>query len=522
MVHNFEKLDPANTLWSKQYKLYAEVDTEAQRYLDFEKYWGGYVFLEGSEMQYIADNLFIGNKLATAELMTSDGVRIDLRNVRSPIVVFSSYGDNITPPPQALGWITDLYRDDADVIAHDQTIVYATHDSIGHLGIFVSGSVGRKEYREFADNIDLIDLLPAGIYHAEVEEKGEAAEVAQGDPHDPYRMKIRRSGVEDVRAIVQPDPDSDRRFAAAACVSEINLALYRNIAQPWVQALSSPLTARWLQTLHPLRMGFECWSDQHPLAPLLAHTAEQVRAQRQPVSADNPFLQVQHQLSEAIEYMLDCYRDHRDAIYAMAFDTLYGSPAIQALAGQNVSDARAIRPHPGDSPEHCAYLANELAQLEAGILEGGLPEAFVRGLTWIFQARGETDDRLFHHAWNLLLPHIQQSGNRSEVMATFRALVRRQALLIQRDPDAALAAIPHLLADTSAQTRRDVVALIGDVFAHESQLSKHEQSELKRIVALFSVDDATPTPAPPIPELKAGAAEQRNSGRKTHGKSLNA
>ena len=40
---------------------------------------------------------------------TSDGVRVDLRNIRSPIVVFCSWGDNITPPQQALGWVTDLY-----------------------------------------------------------------------------------------------------------------------------------------------------------------------------------------------------------------------------------------------------------------------------------------------------------------------------------------------------------------------------------------------------------------------------
>ena len=157
LVQNFENLNPANTLWEKQYQVYADVDTEGPRYLGFEKYWGGYVFLEGREMQYIVDNLFIGNRLATAELTTSDGVRIDLRNIRSPIVVFCSHGDNITPPGQALGWITDLYRDDEDIAAHDQTIVFATHDSIGHLGIFVSGAVGRKEHREFAAHIDIID-----------------------------------------------------------------------------------------------------------------------------------------------------------------------------------------------------------------------------------------------------------------------------------------------------------------------------------------------------------------------------
>jgi hypothetical protein len=170
LVQNFENLDPANTLWSKQYNLYANVDTEGPRYLQFEKYWGGHVFLNDVEMQYIVDNLFIGNKLSTAQLVTSDGVRIDLRNIRSPIVVFCSYGDNITPPPQALGWITDLYRNDLDVVGHDQTIVYATHDSIGHLGIFVSGSVGRKEHQEFAANIDVIDVLPAGIHHMQIDE----------------------------------------------------------------------------------------------------------------------------------------------------------------------------------------------------------------------------------------------------------------------------------------------------------------------------------------------------------------
>ena len=102
MVQNFENLDPANTLWKKHYHLYANADTEGRRYLEFEKYWGGYVFLNDVEMQYIVDNLFIGNKLSTAQLLTSDGVRIDLRNIRSPILVFCSYGDNITPPAQAL------------------------------------------------------------------------------------------------------------------------------------------------------------------------------------------------------------------------------------------------------------------------------------------------------------------------------------------------------------------------------------------------------------------------------------
>ena len=88
-------------------------------------------------------------------------------------MVFCSEGDNITPPQQALGWILDLYDSVDDIRAHDQTIVYSVHEKIGHLGIFVSGGVARKEHTEFSNNIDLIDVLPPGLYEAIFERKGD-------------------------------------------------------------------------------------------------------------------------------------------------------------------------------------------------------------------------------------------------------------------------------------------------------------------------------------------------------------
>jgi len=60
LVQNFENLNPANTLISKQYNLYANVDTEGPRYLGFERWWGGHVSTNAEEMQYIVDNLFVG------------------------------------------------------------------------------------------------------------------------------------------------------------------------------------------------------------------------------------------------------------------------------------------------------------------------------------------------------------------------------------------------------------------------------------------------------------------------------
>ncbi|MGH8190121.1 MAG: DUF3141 domain-containing protein, partial [Rhodanobacteraceae bacterium] len=386
LVENFESLNPANTLWNKQYKVYSEVDTEGPRYLGFEKYWGGLVFLNRDEIQYTVDNLFIGNKLAMAELTTSDGVRIDLRNIRSPIFVFCSWGDNITPPGQALGWITDLYRNDEDIVAHNQTIVFATHDSIGHLGIFVSGRVGRKEHREFTANIDIIDLLPAGIYHAEVEDR--PAGIPDEELMDyQYLMSIRGSGIEEVRRIVEPDLASEQRFTAAARVSEINLALYRNTLQPRVRAVTTPWTAHWMQILQPVRLGYEWWSDQHPLAPVVANAARDVRAHRVSIAPDNPFLQVQSQVSGAIGDALDAWRDARDGCAAWWFDALYGSPWVRAIAGQSVHDTAAARRHPGESPEHRAYMQRRLAHLDASVQQGGFPEAVVRALFYLLAAR---------------------------------------------------------------------------------------------------------------------------------------
>ena len=173
LVQNFENQNPANTLWSKQYNLYSRIDTEAPRYLGFERWWGGHVNLNAEEIQFIVDELFIGNKLAVGEISTSDGVTVDLRNIRSPIVVFCSKGDNITPPQQALGWILDLYGSVDEIRSCGQTIVYTVHESVGHLGIFVSGSVAKKEHGEFSSNIDLIDTLPPGLYEAVFEKKTE-------------------------------------------------------------------------------------------------------------------------------------------------------------------------------------------------------------------------------------------------------------------------------------------------------------------------------------------------------------
>ena len=103
LVQNFENQNPSNTLWTKQYNVYSKVDTEADRYLEFERWWGGHVNLNAEEIQFIVDELFVGNNLAAGKIKMSDGQTVDLRNISSPIVVFCSEGRQRHPAAAGAG-----------------------------------------------------------------------------------------------------------------------------------------------------------------------------------------------------------------------------------------------------------------------------------------------------------------------------------------------------------------------------------------------------------------------------------
>jgi pimeloyl-ACP methyl ester carboxylesterase len=502
LVQNFENLNPANTLWNKQYNLYSKVDSEAPRYLDFEKWWGGHVFLNGQEIQYIVDNLFIGNRLTTADLVTSDGIRIDLRNIRSPIIVFCSKGDNITPPPQALGWIPDLYQNDEEVRAHGQTIVYAVHESIGHLGIFVSGTVARKEHQEFTSNIDMIDVLPPGIYQAEIADKTPEtlnADLAPGD----YLLSFERRKLRDVVALVQPIEEDNRRFAAVARISDINLGLYRSFIQPWLRAVVMPQVAEGIQRMHPLRLPYELLSDRNPWIASVAGIAAQVSAHRQPVAPDNPFLLAQEMVSRGIEASLDIWRELRDAATEQLFMTIYGSPLVQDWAGLGAKEGPARR-HPGISPEHHRFMAQRSIELRSLMDVGGLREAAIRMLLYVSGAEGGIDER------SLAMIRKMRAEDHTTSLEEFKNIIRDQALMIMLDGAAALQAMPKLLERASASEIRQSLADIKQVLEVAEPLSENARATLREMEAIF---EAAAQRANSRPQEARPAARQKSRAK---------
>jgi hypothetical protein len=116
--------------------------------------------------------------------------------------------------------------------------------------------------------MDMIDLLPPGLYEAVITEVDEGT--ANPDLiHGKYLFRLEARTLEDIRRLGANSEEDNQRFATAARVSEINLGLYHTLARPAVQAMASSQSADLMQQRHPSRRRFAAFSDSNPaMAPV--------------------------------------------------------------------------------------------------------------------------------------------------------------------------------------------------------------------------------------------------------------
>jgi len=486
LVANFESLDPAHTYFDKPYNVYSKVDTESERFLDFETWWGSPILMNAAEIQWIVDNLFIGNKLTSGELRTSEGLAIDLRNIQSPIVIFCSQGDNITPPQQALGWITDIYETDEDLIAGGQTIVYSIHDQVGHLGIFVSGKVATREHEEFASAMDLIDLMPPGLYEAVIEEIGEDTanrELTQGN----YVLRLEPRTLDHVRALGGNSPEDDLKFETVKRVSAINRRLYETYMRPVVQSFMPPAIGELSRRMHPNRLRFSIFSDENPAMSIIAKAAEGAREKREEIPEDNIFLAGEKAWASAVSGSLEAFGAARDMFAEQLFHFTYGTPFIQALVGVGDKDAPARRPE----RELLREKARETkrAELETRFEKGAAIDAALRSIAYVRSGEGGVDERAFAVVKQL---HDAQPPGRPRTMAELKEILHDQAMLLRLDAERAVAAIPKLL-PRDPDDRSRTLRAIQRVVSAQGELSAEAQKRLARIERLFAEKSVRPT-----------------------------
>src|SRR5271166_3063774 len=479
LVANFELANLANTFWTKQYNVYSKVDSEKERFLSFETWWGSPVLLNAGEMQWIVDNLFVGNRLSTGQVRTSDGLRVDLRNIKSPIVCFCSWGDNITPPQQALDWIVDLYDTVDEIVANGQTIVYSLHHTIGHLGIFVSGKVALKEHQEFVSCMDMIDAMPPGLYEAtitEVTDKTENHQLIDGK----YLFRLEARTLDDIRAFGVNSADDEKRFATVARVSEINLGLYRTFVEPWVRTMTTQATAEALRQMHPHRFRFRIFSDQNPFMRPIKAVAAEARLSREPVSPDNPLLSFEKAASNWITTYLESLGEVRDAMTEAAFLNAYGSPLIQAAVGL-MAEPNAVPRHIERDVERESAAAGLANALEHRFEAGGADEGALRALIYIRRPDGAADERGFRM---LKIIRDTRKANRQLTLSQFKDMVKEQFQLVLLDEERAIKALPKLLHPGEPESEVALDALRALLVA-PGPLAKAERDRVAKVEKLL-------------------------------------
>ena len=499
LILNFDSLNPANWLWGKQYDVYANIDTGAERYLRFEKWWGDFIQLNGDELQFLVDNLFIGDKLTRNQIKAHDGTTFDLRNVTSPIIVFTSRGDNISPPQQSLGWILDLYRDVDDIRATGRTIVYSLNPEIGHLALFVSSKVGAKEDEEFVQLMDVIDCLPPGLYEMVISPR--PPEVPPGGfVTGDWIARFELRGLDDIRTLGRNSLEDDRAFEAAARLSERNLAIYRTFMRPWVRAFVNQPFADLARALNPLRLSFTMFADNNPWMKGVQKLATDVAAAREPAAADNPFLALQEQVSDQIVSALDAYRVVRDQIAEQMFFGLYGSPLLQAALG--LDHRSDVRPAPGTSPEKVAAQRVQMDAYAAKLRTGGFDEALTRAVLYVIAA-----DRMIDQRAALALNVARQQLMHLS-LADFKTLVRDQSFVLQLERDSAVEVLASLVpgADARKGLLKRVRAIVGAG-------DPPNAAERERLARLSQVLEAPIEKAPP--PATAGRTSTVGSKRST-------
>ena len=168
-----------------------------------------------------------------------------------PIVLFASLGDNITPPQQAFNWVADVYGSTEEIKARGQVIVGLMHEDVGHLGIFVSGKVAKKEHAQIVSVLKSIEALPPGLYGMEIAEQ-------QGRPaaKPSYDVSFVELRLEDVVARLNRFKRADEKaFEAVNAVSEFNQRAYELFGRPLVQALSNEYGAEAVAHVPPAALA---------------------------------------------------------------------------------------------------------------------------------------------------------------------------------------------------------------------------------------------------------------------------
>lgn len=461
LVKNFEDLNPANTLWKKKYNLYANIDTERERFLQFEKWWNGFFFLSAEEILFITQDLFVGNKLEVGEVSLQEGKKINLRNLKDPIFVFASDGDNITAPQQALNWVMRVWGTVDEIKHAGQVIIYLLHKDIGHLGIFVSTKVVNREHKEMLGNVDLVHYLGPGLYEMIIDES---------NPSDTGEPAIRFEARDFDHIMDLNEPRGELEFKYVSRISDINNTIYKNVISPWVRLFSNDFSADMFWRSHPLRCERYLISDLNPSLIPVKMISPLIRENRVKISGDNIYRKVESSVSDSIASLLDYYRDMRDLYQYQLFYLIYDNPLMEFMFGgderSNDADAQIER--------RC------FRKYSVHSNKGGMAEGLVRSLVAMSFKKKISHKKQLEFIRDLVKSsrYLVNLG-KDEI----QRLINQQAKILKSNFDLAIHTIPELI--RTSEDRLVAIQILRASVGDMENIGSEEKELLDTLVELL-------------------------------------
>lgn len=492
LVNNFEQMNPYRNYVGKYYDLYKNPTANRERFLDFERWWGGFFTMNEAEIRWIVENIFIGNRIARNTGQLEKGVNIDLRNVKAPIIVFASRGDDITPPPQALAWILDAYTDEKEIEVCGQRIIYMIHDQVGHLGIFVSSKIANREHKGMASIMDMIEIIPPGLYEMRIE--GE-----QGVGKDKtFSVDLKRRTFDDLSQAIGQYRTDEKIFRAIHRSSKSQTRIYEQSLRPIIKAMSNETSAQILRSLHPLRLQRSLWSRKNPMVSatstlthtlnrFLSHTANDAVEENaipqdtntsqsntdnqtrstitqnygsvklpgiEPINQDNVFLKIEKMFMDSLSMTLDFWGDLQGKHTENMFFTLWSMPWLREYgnkeSSRRLSNKNALRDLP------------KVDQVLAKISQGGYSEAVIRMLILVNIVADNNIDR--NKLVRLTEVITKQLPFKDLLNSNLAQIIENQTLMVRFDENQSMDTLKTLLKDKDEriQAFKQVVYVIGD------------------------------------------------------------
>lgn len=277
---------------------------------------------------YIGNRLEQGQlRLDTCDMEDHAACVIDLKQIRNPIVVFASSGDNITPPHQALAWVPAIYPDTATLKAAGQRIIYLLNTHVGHLGLFVSATVAQHEHRAILENVEAYKDLAPGLYEMKIDASADDPAADGTAKPRSRKAELGKLGVRfEERRVEDLQFEYPRHaFEKVDALSQWNESIYRTWVSPWIKASANPVSSFLQKWGLSMRVQRYLFSPQiTPAMAWVPFAAAWVKQTRQPVSDDNPLHVIELAASQAIADALEQWRVKRDAAQEQLFAQLYG------------------------------------------------------------------------------------------------------------------------------------------------------------------------------------------------------